>query len=291
MKKMCQTKLGAIEYRLFENDQKGETVLILHGGHCHCETTVEGELMPRFFLHNGYQVLVPSRPGYGHTPLSTGETAESFSDALIDLLDQLGIQQVHVVGISTGSRTALQLASRYRDRVDKLILQCALTKDGLEPNNMKLEKIIYGTRLEKYMWKMVRIFLQKIAPNAALKLILFKLSTLHPKVVLEGMTDVQKKAMIAYVSTLRSRQGFIHDLTHVRGDLKQVEAPTLIIHSKYDKANDFSHAEYAKNNIRNSILYTTEAESHFIWFSEHYWKVEQEMLRFLQHQKVSELSQ
>jgi pimeloyl-ACP methyl ester carboxylesterase len=63
-------------------------------------------------LRNPWGLLIPSRPGYGKTPSSTGRTAEAFADALVSLLDLLHLDQVIVVRISAAGPTALQLASR-----------------------------------------------------------------------------------------------------------------------------------------------------------------------------------
>src|SRR5690242_5559858 len=87
---------GSIEYRVIG---QGPAVLILNGGHTHCDSPIGHE---QFFLREGYQLIIPSRPGYGKTPISSGKSAEAFADALVSLLDKLGLEQVIVVGISGG---------------------------------------------------------------------------------------------------------------------------------------------------------------------------------------------
>src|SRR5579885_804452 len=112
---------GQIEYRVVG---QGPAVLVLNGGHTNCHSPLGHE---PFFLEHGYQLVIPSRPGYGKTSPSTGKTAEAFSDTLIHFLDYLNLEQVIVVGISAAGRTALQLAGRHPDRVSKIILQNAVT--------------------------------------------------------------------------------------------------------------------------------------------------------------------
>ncbi len=121
MNTLAQTERGPIEYRVVG---QGPVVLVLNGWHTHCNSPLGHQ---RFFVEHGYQLIIPSRPGYGNTPSCTGRTAEAFADALILLLDQLQLEQVIVLGISAGGRTALQLAGRAPSRVSKLILQNAVT--------------------------------------------------------------------------------------------------------------------------------------------------------------------
>lgn len=106
MTTIAQTEKGPIEYRVVG---QGPAVLVLNGGHTNCNSPLGHQ---RFFGEHGYQLIIPSRPGYGNTPSSTGRTAEAFADALIPLLDQLQLEQVIVLGISAGGRTALQFAGR-----------------------------------------------------------------------------------------------------------------------------------------------------------------------------------
>ena len=83
MNTIAQTEKGPIEYRLMG---QGPTMLVFNGGHTNCNSPLGHQ---RFFIEHGYQLIIPSRPGYGSTPSSTGRTAEAFADALIPLLDQL----------------------------------------------------------------------------------------------------------------------------------------------------------------------------------------------------------
>ena len=53
-----------------------------------------------------------------------------FPPDLNALLDSLGAQKVHVLGMSQGARVALQFARRYPARVASLIIQGAPAPDG-----------------------------------------------------------------------------------------------------------------------------------------------------------------
>src|SRR6266566_7106436 len=275
MNHVAKTRQGPIEYRTVG---QGPLLLVLNGGHTNSDSPLGHE---QFFLDQGYQLLIPSRPGYGKTPSSTGRTAEAFADALVSLLDQLHLDSVIVVGISAAGRTALQLAGRAPSRVSKLILQNAVT-GGKFPALLTrmMAHLLFNPWVERWTWTAFR-WLVKVAPLSALKGMMRSLTTLDPNVVVDTMSQEQRRAAMAFLLPSRSGSGFLHDMRHVCGDLSRITAPTLIIESKYDGSKDTSHATYAADHIPNADLFVIPAESHLMWFSTYNEIIEEKMWAFL----------
>ncbi len=276
MSHLVRTELGLIEYR---SVGQGPAVLVLNGGHTNCHSPLGHEA---FFLAQGYQLIVPSRPGYGRTPSSTGKRAEAFADALVSLLDDLQLDQVIVVGISAGGPTALQLAGRHPERVSKVILQNAAT-DGRYASGMIrfLTYVFFNPVLEGVVWAAFR-GLGRMAPRAALKSLMGGLTRLPIDQVLSTMGPQQQQAALAFLQASRSGSGFLHDIHHHCGDLGRVTAPVLVITSKYDGLVDSSHATYVQDHIPQTQLFVAEAESHLMWFSTHDHEIQAKMREFLQ---------
>jgi pimeloyl-ACP methyl ester carboxylesterase len=67
-------------------------------------------------------VIAPSRFGYLRSASPNDPSPQHQSDAFADLLDQLHIQRVAVVGISVGAPSALQFAVRHPDRCQSLVV-------------------------------------------------------------------------------------------------------------------------------------------------------------------------
>lgn len=273
---LVRTKLGLIEYR---SVGQGPAVLVLNGGHTNCHSPLGHEA---FFLAQGYQLIIPSRPGYGRTPSSTGKRAEAFADALVSLLDLLQLDQVIVVGISAGGPTALQLAGRHPARVSKVMLQNAAT-DGSYASGMIrfLTYLFFNPVLEGMVWAAFRRF-GRVAPQAALKSLMWGLTRLPIDQVLSAMSPDQKLAALAFLQASRSGSGFLHDIHHQCGDLGRVRAPVLVITSKYDGLVDSSHAVFVEKHIPQAQLFISEAESHLMWFSIHDHEIQARMQVFLQ---------
>ena len=67
--------------------------------------------------------------GHGKTPLNKENLSfDDFSNQLINLIDELNIKRIHLVGFSIGSLIARNFASKYSDRLETLILLCSIFK-------------------------------------------------------------------------------------------------------------------------------------------------------------------
>ena len=65
--------------------------------------------------------------GHGKTPLDKENLSfDDFSNQLINLIDELNIRRIHLVGFSIGSLIARNFASKYSDRLETLILLCSI---------------------------------------------------------------------------------------------------------------------------------------------------------------------
>ena len=67
--------------------------------------------------------------GHGRTPLNKENiTFDDFSNQLLNLIDELNVKKIHLVGFSIGSLIARNFASKYSDRLESLILLCSIFK-------------------------------------------------------------------------------------------------------------------------------------------------------------------
>ena len=65
--------------------------------------------------------------GHGKTPLNKEHLSfDDFSNQLINLIDELNIRRIHLVGFSIGSLIARNFASKYSDRLQSLTLLCSI---------------------------------------------------------------------------------------------------------------------------------------------------------------------
>ncbi len=275
MIEVVETPRGRIEYRI---DGQGRPILLLGGGHTDCRSPFEHE---RYLLDHGFKVIAPSRPGYGRTPASSGKTAEEAADAMAALLDVLRVGRAVVFGIAAGGRTALQLAGRHPDRVERMVLECAVTCEPWPSKGARVfSTMFFNPVIEGLSWGVFRL-LSILAPRKALPMVMKRLSSMDSSAVAGHMKPETQKRVLEFLRAQRSRSGFLLDIRHESGDLGRVTAPTLIVASMYDGAVSARHAEEAAARIKGSKFLVVPAESHLVWFSPYKDDIEQKISSFL----------
>jgi pimeloyl-ACP methyl ester carboxylesterase len=116
----------------YEIHGTGGPVVLIHGGSSTIESNF-GRVLPEFA--KSHQVIAVELQAHGHTadidrPLSFEQDA----DDVAALLEQLKIEKADIIGFSYGGTTALQMAIRHPNRVNKLVLLSATYKrSGNQP--------------------------------------------------------------------------------------------------------------------------------------------------------------
>lgn len=102
----------------------GPAILFLHGSGAGVSGYANWRgLMP--IMQDKYRVVVIDEIGFGYTetpPDFEFKFMDSWNEQAIAVLDKLGIEKAHLVGNSFGGSIALQLAAKYPDRVDRVVL-------------------------------------------------------------------------------------------------------------------------------------------------------------------------
>jgi len=249
------TSKGPIEYRL---EGAGPTVVVLNGGHCSRDTRLSHE---KLALH-GYSVLTPSRPGYDSTPSSIGRTAQEAADALAELITELQVPIVDVIGISAAGPTALAFAQHHPEKLRKLILESAVTTRWGDEIKI-LSRLGFG-RTEKVTWSLIKLAL-KFMPNMMIRAMVQQLTTLDVNEVLSRMNKDDLIFVRRMIETSRSGAGFMNDIEHHTDDLSGIVAPVLVMYSPNDKFVPEKNAARVAAEVKKCELYEVSADTHLIW--------------------------
>ena len=257
-KHLANTPAGLIEFTVYG---QGTPVVFVHGGHSNCE---------EFLCHKGFdkklfQLITPSRPGYGKTPLAHHQSPRKAADLLVGLLDLLGLPSAIFYGVSAGGPTAIEMAAHYPQRVTKLILASAVTHKWMDKKSKTyvLAKTMFHPKAEAFLWRSVRAFCH-LFPQFIAKNFLSQFSTW------QGHAPSRHEALelCRALQHYRSGRGFINDLGQGLdgGELEMITCPTLILHSRYDKAVSPLHAQHAKAKIPHArlVLYDNPW-GHLLW--------------------------
>ncbi|MBV9239180.1 MAG: alpha/beta hydrolase [Xanthobacteraceae bacterium] len=102
----------------YETYGNGRPVLVLHGG----LSSIEGMSRQIRALVSSRYVIAPDSRGHGRSSESNAPLSYALmSDDMLELIDQLKLDQVDVVGWSDGAIIGLDLAMRHPNRVNRLV--------------------------------------------------------------------------------------------------------------------------------------------------------------------------
>lgn len=104
----------------------GDAVVVIHGAAASSISVaplLEG-------LRDGYLVVTPDLRGMGRSEPADEVAPSAWVDDLVALLDVLGVERAHVVGVSLGARVALRLALDQPERVESLVLDAPVLEDS-----------------------------------------------------------------------------------------------------------------------------------------------------------------
>ena len=79
-------------------------------------------LQSRYFAYHGWNALALDLPGHGASNGKPHAAVGAMADWISELLDELKLERVVLVGHSMGSLVALETAARYPEKISKLVM-------------------------------------------------------------------------------------------------------------------------------------------------------------------------
>ena len=120
------------------NKKKELPIVLIHG------VGLDHEMWEYQFNSFENTVLTYDILGHGKTPLRVGQvTFDDFSEQLINLIGELGIGKIHLVGFSIGSLIARNFATKHNHRLQTLTLLSSIFKRS------NLQQKVVDDRFEK----------------------------------------------------------------------------------------------------------------------------------------------
>jgi pimeloyl-ACP methyl ester carboxylesterase len=143
----------------YDDRGDGPALVFLHG-HPFSRAMWSSQLA---VLSDEFRVVVPDLPGYGESPATPGTlTMREIADAVVALLDALGIDRATVVGLSMGGLVAMELALGDPERVAGVVLAATtaapLTADEAERRRATADDIEANGMLGHTVEMLPRLF-------------------------------------------------------------------------------------------------------------------------------------
>jgi pimeloyl-ACP methyl ester carboxylesterase len=210
-------------------------------------------------LADHFEVIAPIFPGFGE---SEGiEAIDGMDDAvfhLLDLWEVLGLGSPALLGTSLGGWMAVELAARYPDRVQRMVL---VNPVGLYLPEAPIAELFGRSPAE--LAEM--LFVDQAHPVAA---------AMHAMEEFTGDVGKQVEIPIELVLPMWKALGatarlgwdpYLHD-PKLRGRLRRITAPTLVIAGGHDGLVPLAHAETYAAEIPDASLVVVDQAAHWLPF-------------------------
>jgi 2-hydroxy-6-oxonona-2,4-dienedioate hydrolase len=243
------TAYGPLEYA---DVGSGYLVLVIHGAGGGYD---QGLILSKMLLDdNEFRVIAPSRFGFLNTPLpdNNGSNKSSFAaqaDAYADLLDNLNIEKVAVVGFSAGGPSSIEFALRHHDKISALVLVSAVVHQ--EPPMEFIDNVVHNGLFKSdfAFWFMGKY----LEPQ------LLSFLGVNPETQAELSPEERSwisETFIPSMDLISKRQpGMLNDRINFESidySIEQINLPTLVVNAKDDTLVNSSHSLYAVEKIPNA---------------------------------------
>lgn len=270
---------GRIEYRLVRGGP--DVAVVFHGGHLRAGLPLGEDAL----VAAGWTVLVPSRPGYGRTPLwPQGSDPTDCAARTAKLCRHLGLGPVRaVVGMSAGAPTAVAMAAREGPRVGSLVLLSARSSLPWPARTTRLvARVAFRGRIERLPWGLTHTLVRR-SPELGLRLMMGSLSTLPAARVMADLSPDERSRLCALFAGMRSGRGFLNDLRQAVDPAHEraVTQPTLVVSSPWDGQVGAAHARQLCAAIPGAVHFASPSLSHLVWFGSGAAATERRVLEFL----------
>lgn len=230
-----------MNYRI---DGNGKPLVFIHGL---SDNLLYWEFLANNLQHD-HQILRVDLRGHGESELGNEDiTIDTYVDDLNNLLEELNISKVNLIGFSLGGAVALDFAIKYLQKVDSIVLMSSFYKvdEGLK-STLNQFKNSLNLGFEE--------FYDNILPMV-----------LCPDVIdenkeeLELLKDMasQNANIEAYIKAVDVCLNF-----NAEKDVSQINVPTLILAGKYDDISTLDMQKELHNKIENSKLIVFDNTKH-----------------------------
>lgn len=193
------------------------------------------------------RVVAPDLRGYGESPVVPGHTPLStFAEDIAALLDELGVSDFVLAGLSMGGQIAMECYGRFPDRVRGLVLAdtfpAAETADGKRTRNAMADRLLregMAGYADEVLYKMV-------APYADAEV------AAHVRRMMTA-TDPEGAA-----AALRGRA----ERPDYRDLLTRVTVPALVVVGADDEYTPVTDAEAMHAALPDSTLHVVDGAAH-----------------------------
>ncbi|WP_440930329.1 alpha/beta fold hydrolase [Candidatus Pelagibacter sp.] len=237
-------------------DPSKETIVFLHGsGLSH----IVWSLSEQFFSNKNFNVLSIDLPGHGNSEGPCLKTIEEIAEWLETFFSTLKLEKINLIGHSQGCLDILEYASKYSERLNKIIFVGGSYKMPVHPDLINLAESGDSDAVKLMMKWGYEGSKKFIGGNPVERIIQ------SPRDISEILA-VDLNACNNYSNGLNAA--------------KKIQNPTLLIFGKLDKMVNLENGHKFADHIKNSSTHVIENCGHMIMI-EKAFEMRDKILEFL----------
>lgn len=247
---------------------QGDVIVFIHGL---SDNLIYWEILANS-LKKDFKVIRFDLRGHGETPLGSDEiTIDTYVNDLKDLLEELNVSKVNLVGFSLGGMVAQKFAVSHADMISSLVLMSTLSKCDGYLNGVFEE-------FKENLLKGFEEFYDFMIPKV-----------LYPEVIRENGEGLEVLKMEAsktadedaYIKAAEACFDF-----DVEDELSRIDVPSLIFAGRYDDIVPLMYQENLQNNLKNSKLIVIDNAKHNLLVGENNLEIINILDEFLKNKKI-----
>ena len=178
------------------------------------------------------------------------------------VVDHAGLDRFALMGMAQGGPVTIAYTVRHPERVSRLLFYDSNAAAMRDPTPEDLELNDAYSQMIKVGWarpesEFRRVFTSMMIPGAT-------------EEQMRWLDDLQRVAVSASVAYASRQQRLKADATHLLGEL---DVPTLVLHARGDRMNDFEEGRFLASQIRGARLVSLESSNHILLEDEPAWPV------------------
>ncbi len=237
-------------------DPGKETIVFLHGsGLSH----IVWSLTEQFFSNKNFNVLSIDLPGHGNSDGPCLDTIEKIADWLEQVFILLNLEKLTLVGHSQGCLEILEYASKYKNRLKKIVFIGGSNKMPVHSDLIDLAKNGDSDAVKLMMKWGYEGSKKFIGGNPVEKII-------------QSPRDIKEILAVDLVACNNYKNG--------TDAAKSIECPSLFIFGSLDKMVNLEAGKKFSNLVKNSTVHVIEGCGHMIMI-EKAFEMRDKVLEFL----------
>jgi 2-hydroxy-6-oxonona-2,4-dienedioate hydrolase len=236
----------------------GDAVILLHGsgpgatGWTNFEPNIRA-------LSASYRVIAIDMPGWGRSDPARARDRDH-PNAVVELMDEMGLGQAAIVGNSMGAATALACAVRYPERVSHLVMMGGgmfgvptmfAPADGPSEGLKTLHQAYADPTLESI--------------SRLVGVMTFDDAAVNPELIQDRLSDVlrNREHLANYLADLGEPASLRMSVPDV-GAIMKLTVPTLLLHGRDDRVVSYEHSLRLLSMIKDSRLMLFNRCGHWV---------------------------